>query len=372
MKLDILLLKNLALLRKTFKGPAKKIPLEGINPKKLIITSIAGIGDAIFCLPVLKAIKTNFPKIQITFVTRENYIELFNEIFEKEKLSVRLIPYRRQFLKLLFLIYQFRKDQYEAAFFFLEDQLRLRLISFLAGIPYIFSIDRPKEKWLVSSFSNFDRPDAVYQRLKLVEEAFKRKLPRPKIYFEPDPFKTSVIVTKLKQELSVKYLIGLVPGAARAYKRWPLKNFEELGRRILHKWPEVGLVIFGNKKEQRLGETLAKNLGKKVINLCGRVPLKELPVYFKGLSLLITNDTGPLHLAVLVKTPTLSLFVPTNSEGTGPMQDPELHRVIQKERPCGSKCSTKHCSRPITCMELISVEEVWQEVEKICVFYFTT
>jgi len=98
----------------------------------------------------------------------------------------------------------------------------------------------------------------------------------------------------------------------------------------------------------------------RVITLAGHLSLSELPLALKGLDVLVTNDTGPFHVAVALQTPTISLFVPSSVYHAGPYQDLHLHSVIQKPRPC-SPCVQKYCAEP-DCMASIGVEEVFRRV----------
>ena len=105
---------------------------------------------------------------------------------------------------------------------------------------------------------------------------------------------------------------------------------------------------------------MAKDIGRGAITTAGIISLSRMRGLVKKMCVLVTNDTGTMHMAIALKTRTVSLFCPTRSEGTGPVQDLHLHSVIKKDVPC-IKCVTKKCEKPF-CMESITVDEVFRAV----------
>ena len=101
------------------------------------------------------------------------------------------------------------------------------------------------------------------------------------------------------------------------------------------------------------------------MNLCCKTKIEELPSILKSLDILITNDTGILHLAIAIKVRTLSLFSPTSFKEFGAYQDKELHYSIQKDGFFVNNCAKKLRSQEG--MKLITVDEVESKVsELIC------
>ncbi len=127
---------------------------------------------------------------------------------------------------------------------------------------------------------------------------------------------------------------------------------------------DVNIILFGGPGDEKTGKEIVEGITTgsgqkpKIINLAGHLLLKNLPAALRGLDLFITSDTGPFHVAVAVRTPTISLFVPSTVRHTGPYQDLEIHKVIRKPKPC-SPCIQKYCNDS-NCMSIISVEEVYQ------------
>ncbi len=158
--------------------------------------------------------------------------------------------------------------------------------------------------------------------------------------------------------------IGLQFSASGQHKTWPENRFSELGARLLSCSEKNIVCLMGGPGDKRAALRIKESMGKKsghpgrILELAGKIKLSRFPELVKGLDLLITNDTGPLHAAIAVHTPTISLFVASNHGETGPVQDLAIHRIITKEKPC-LPCLEKYCKDP-SCMDLITVDEVFE------------
>jgi len=92
--------------------------------------------------------------------------------------------------------------------------------------------------------------------------------------------------------------------------------------------------------------------------MCGKTDIVKLANVVNNLKMLITNDTGTMHLAITLQTPTISLFSATNSKGIGPYQDSNIHKIIQKDGSFIQKFPKKE--RNNSAMKLIEVDEVYE------------
>lgn len=122
-------------------------------------------------------------------------------------------------------------------------------------------------------------------------------------------------------------LISLHPGAREAGKCWPAERFAKLGATL---WQRYGgtLVVIGGADEQPAAELIAQACGAPCLNLAGRTSLPELGAVVEQLALLVTNDSGPAHVAYALGTPTVTLFATTDPARWGPPATPR-HRVLQ-------------------------------------------
>jgi ADP-heptose:LPS heptosyltransferase len=121
---------------------------------------------------------------------------------------------------------------------------------------------------------------------------------------------------------------------------------------------ELIWLIVGTPKEADLGEALSNNFPGKVENLCGKTTLPELIAELKGCTLLLTNDTGTMHLADLLCVPVIAIFGSTEPTLTGPTRVTQpSHRIIRRKVEC-SPCYFRKCPIDFRCMKEITVEMV--------------
>jgi ADP-heptose:LPS heptosyltransferase len=156
-------------------------------------------------------------------------------------------------------------------------------------------------------------------------------------------------------------LVGLCPGAEYGpAKRWP--DFgaaaRDLSERLALHW-----LIFGTVKERPISEKIAEILGAHATDLTGRTTLVELIAQLRRCELLLTNDTGTMHLAAFLGVPTVSIFGSTEPQLTGPVG--EGHTVLRHHVEC-SPCFLRECPLDFRCMKAVTVEEVVRTVvEKV-------
>jgi ADP-heptose:LPS heptosyltransferase len=145
-------------------------------------------------------------------------------------------------------------------------------------------------------------------------------------------------------------LVGLFPGASQMVRMWPPERFVQASQRILQRHA-CHFFLFGSAKEAALGEAVARQLpAGAATSLLGRTTPAGLTAYLKRLDLLITNDTGPMHLAAAVGTPILALFLASaRVQDTGPAG--RGHIIIEPRldcHPCLAPCPQPRCHQAIT------------------------
>ena len=163
--------------------------------------------------------------------------------------------------------------------------------------------------------------------------------------------------------LQGKVLIGFNPGATYGEaKCWPGERFVALGKRVIADYG-ASILIFGSSrpKEKELNATIAQGIGERCLNLSGQTSLLELASLLQQCPLLVTNDTGTMHVAAAVGTRVVALFGPTDPRTTAPLG--KGHVVIRKRVSC-SPCLRRICPEDHRCMEHISVANVLEAVTK--------
>ena len=159
-------------------------------------------------------------------------------------------------------------------------------------------------------------------------------------------------------------LILLQPGARWKNKRWPVNHFAELVRTLAEKFPDARFAVLGGKDDAPLGEMISQTAPEKILNLCGATTLPEMIEWVRRCDLLITNDTGPMHVAAALGKPLVALFGPTEPRRTGPYG--QLENVLRLNLPC-SPCLSSRCSIENTdeCLRALPPALVFERVEKL-------
>ena len=168
--------------------------------------------------------------------------------------------------------------------------------------------------------------------------------------------------SKLKTQNSK--LILLQPGARWLNKRWPVQHFAELVRALAKKFPSARFAILGGKDDAPLGDVISRVAPERCLNLCGATTLPEMIEWVRRCDLLVTNDTGPMHVAAALGKPLVALFGPTAPERTGPYG--QLQNVLRLNLPC-SPCMKSDCAYEKTdeCLRALSPAVVLARVEKL-------
>jgi ADP-heptose:LPS heptosyltransferase len=165
-------------------------------------------------------------------------------------------------------------------------------------------------------------------------------------------------------------IVAVHPGAGAAVKLWPAERWAALSDAVARRW-NAAIVLTGSAAERPLTEAIAQHMRRPALNLSGRTSLGELAAVFGQCDLVLGVDSGPLHMAVAVDTPTVHLFGPVSPAAFGPWGDPVRHVVIQAsygETPChGHPCDrldypAKYLAQH-RCMATIALEDVLAAAE---------
>ncbi len=159
-------------------------------------------------------------------------------------------------------------------------------------------------------------------------------------------------------------MILLQPGARWENKRWPAKYFAELVRRLAEKFPEAHFAILGNGEDKPLGEIISRAAPERCLNFCGKTSLPEMIEWVRLCDLMITNDTGPMHVAAALGKPLIALFGPTEPRRTGPYG--QLENVLRIDLPC-SPCMKSDChfEKPEECLRALPPSRVFEHAQKL-------
>jgi lipopolysaccharide heptosyltransferase II len=223
-----------------------------------------------------------------------------------------------------------------------------------------------RNPWLVyfTSFLAFRR----LNRFNLVDMYARGAglVPGPSTRLALKPDEAAIVETRRKmEEMGVKegdILVGFQAGASREDRRWNPRNFAKTGD-TLAKSMNAKIVLFGSASEKQLGDEIESAMTAPVINLMGKTSLPELVAWVKRVNLLVTNDTGTMHISAAVGTPIVALFfVHARCEETGPYCDGAV--ILQADISC-APCSHQSPCDHYSCLEYITADDVSTACESV-------
>jgi lipopolysaccharide heptosyltransferase II len=174
------------------------------------------------------------------------------------------------------------------------------------------------------------------------------------------------IATELKRKWPVDSArwIAIQPGARWTNKRWPVEFYVELVRKLAATEPAFRFAVLGSDADAELGAAIARVDSQRCLDLTGKISLLEMVEWIRLSEMMISNDTGPMHVAAALRKPLVAIFGPTEPRRTGPYA--QLEDVIQfRGLPC-VPCRKPYCtySKPMECLRVISADQVLERVLK--------
>jgi heptosyltransferase II len=178
-----------------------------------------------------------------------------------------------------------------------------------------------------------------------------------------DTSKVQHQISKLQTTINRQSIkIGLCPGAEYGpAKRWLPERFAEAAEKISAQ-SSVQWILFGTTRDVAVGEQIAAALGDHCVNRIGQTTLDQLIDQLRECRLLLTNDTGTMHLAALLHVPVVAIFGSTEPRLTGPLGNG--HIILRHHVEC-SPCFLRECPIDFRCMQAVSVQEVADAVLSI-------
>ena len=341
----------------------------GKKIRKIGIFQTSFIGDSVLTTPLIQKTKKLFPDTQIVVITRPQTEDIFKPLPE---VSEVILNDKRGWNKIAGVWKTARAIKKSGIDILLvpHRSFRSALIAWLSGVP-IRIVFTSSEGWFFYTKTvpfSWMIHDAE-RNLSLLQGIAKEKFAAEKLSMSFTPSADENVARLLKDfNLEGKKLVGIHAGSAWPTKCWPMEYFVELISKLQ---TELGLqvvLVGGGKQDTDLGEKICQLAQGHAASLCGKTSLADLMALMKHLSLFITNDSGPMHIATAFDVPTLAIFGPTTRE-LGFFPYGQGHRVLEvKDLPCrpcalhgGKKCPLKH----FKCMKDITPQQVFDNAKEM-------
>lgn len=315
------------------------------TPARILIVKPSSLGDVVHALPTVARIRRRFPAAHIAWLINENLTSLLSHC----PLINELIPFpRHDAAKLPALLQRLRARRFDLVVD-LQGLLRSGLFTAVTGAPRRIGLSDAREgsRLFYNEIVTVPRCHAVDRYLRAATH----------LGCEPGPVEFPLGLPQ-SSTLNPRPFIAVNPSARWPTKLWGETRFAELIRQL----PPERVVLTGSADEAPMIERIAQ--GRR--SLAGKTDLFELAELYSQCAVVITNDTGPMHIAVAVGTPVVAIFGPTEPALTGPYG--ARHIVLRAGIPC-SPCFRDRCrhSPTMECMAKVTVEQVLAAVKPFLV-----
>ncbi|MFC1754570.1 lipopolysaccharide heptosyltransferase II [Thermoproteota archaeon] len=332
--------------------------------KRILIVEVNWLGDVLFSTAAIRALKTMYPESFIACLVHKRCKEILmdnpniNEIITLDEDG----RHRGLFGKMR-LISCLSRKKFDTVYLFHRSFTRT-LICLLSGIRNRIGYVTSKRRLLLTE--SIISPAETMHRAGYYLYLIMRAVVNDKDMLRSDFFindcdKDYIQDLLKKMEIAKNRKIVVMHPAGNWFpKRWPKEYFAQLADELVKKY-DVNIVFSGAQRERPLIDDILKLMHKKAANLSGMMSLKQLGALFQESNLVISADSGPLHIAVAMDSPTVGLFGPTSPEITGPLTDRNII-TLQKDVGCVTPCYNHDCPDS-RCMEKISVQDVLDSIE---------
>ena len=363
--------------------------------RKILLIKLSAVGDVVHTIPVLNKLRRRYPAARIDWLVTPAIAELLrhnpaisNVIeFERDDWSRRWTP--TPFVNYARLAAKLRANAYDLVVD-MHGQFRTAVLVLASGAPVRIGFDRPRASvWDASprSFPAEARKHAWQGAREGSWLAYTHHIPVPTLdihavdrylgvgrilgletgppdFSFPIPQAASASVEALLRErgLAGAPLLAMAPGTIWETKHWGSGKYAEVARHFLAKGFAVALM--GSRRERAVCEDVAR-LAPGAVDIAGETTLTELAALIRRSAISVTNDSGPMHLAVALDRPVVSVFGPTDPVWIGPYG--RTGAVLQAGVAC-SPCLLRQLSRcryGHVCMQNVSASAVIERMEHV-------
>ncbi|MFN2457870.1 MAG: glycosyltransferase family 9 protein [Chitinophagaceae bacterium] len=340
--------------------PSLSSPTGGQGAKFLIIR-FSSIGDIVLTTPVIRCLKTQLPGVQLHYLIKPRFKTIINHNPYVDKIHVLQKDWSAMMDEL-------KNERFDYIIDLHHNLRTLRVKSALKVPAYSFN------KLNIEKFIFVKLKWNVMPQVHIIDRYMKTVAPFG-VYNDGAGMDYFIPPNELVQEKDIPTshhagYIAIVIGATYCTKKLPVYKLQELCRKINHP-----IILLGGKEESQEGDEIAKVDTIKIYNACGRFTLNESADLVRRSKLIITHDTGLMHIAASFKKPVIAIWGSTtpsfgmvpyygrnylSAQNRSPYDDVQVHKLWC--RPCTKigrhKCPQGH----FKCMKTISIDEIVQKV----------
>ncbi len=335
--------------------------------KRVLIFNVNWLGDVLFSTAVIRNIRRNFPDSFLACIVPSRCYPVLKDNPHLDEVIIfdEKDRHRGTLAKLKFVNF-LKKKKFDTVFL-LHRSFSRALICRLAGIPERIGYWTNKRGFLLTKGIKAASRDSIHRidyYLNLIEKAGLRVEDRFTEFFFKSADEDFVLdFLKKKSVGRDDFLVAVNPAGNWGPKRWPVEYWAKLCDALIEDF-KFKVIITGSASDGALGQKIQAAMRNKAISAIGALNLKQLGALFKQVGLLITADTGPLHIANAVGAKKIiALFGPTHTAVTGPYPVKNII-ILQKDTGCKIPCYQVFC-KDNRCMKAISPQDVLGQVRQL-------
>jgi heptosyltransferase I len=363
------------------------LTLRNCKPRRICILKPSALGDVVQSLPVLPALRARWPQADVTWVIRDD----LSELVEGHPSIDEWLPFARRGGVLAFarLLRRLKSRRFDLVID-LQGLARTAVMSLAAGAPLRVGLETSREGAglahnIVLPGTGRDVPAyARYRRLSdiIAPHAITAEGARNISVLPPALNGTrgrrAVAAPPAKSadgSRDTPLLLAVHPGGKWPSKRWPVGRFAAVIARAVREW-NSRVVVLGGATERERNRSLVASLRAAVPacdveDLTGATSLARLAAVLRDADVLLSSDSGPLHLAAALGTPVVGVYTSTSPHLSGPApcasHDGPRHQLVAAPTPCAG-CYRRQCPHPQpttnACQRDLTVERVWQALQE--------
>ena len=319
--------------------------------KHILIIKPSSLGDVLHAFPAVSLIADRYPDASIDWLINKSFAPLLE--FHPNVDDVIIFPRKelgnpRHFFKSFFrLVKRLREKKYDLIVD-LQGLMRSAVFAKIAKSSRVVGFASPREK--ISACFYMDKIDIpgeavhavernLYLVTKMLEIDYHERAPEMKIL---EPHRRSMLEKLQNKGIDENTpCIGISPVARWQSKSWPPSFFAEVINKLHIKFPDCKFILTGVPEDGSAADEILKLVnGNSTISMIGETSVSEFVELLRHCKLLISNDSGPMHIACALQTPVFGVFGPTDPDKTGPFGT--IHHIFKADVDC-EKCFKREC-----------------------------
>ncbi len=340
---------------------------DSLQVDRILVRSLNWIGDAVMSTPALAAIRETFPEADITLLANP----MVGQLLEGHPAIDHVILFDRKgrhhgLVGRMRLARQIAQGHFELAII-LPNSFDSALIPWLARIPKRLGKASDGRSLLLTGRYHENlagvKQHEVYNYLRLLEYfEIRGSVTEPFLSTSTEEDQAASAFLASHGISSADILLGINAGASfGSAKRWYPERFAEAARYLSSLWG-ARVVLFGGPDEKPLVAEIEGCLNGNCLNLAGKTTVRQLMSLIRRCNFMITNDSGPMHIAAAFKVPLVAVFGPTDHTGTAPFSEKAV--IVRQPTDC-APCKLRVCPADHRCMTAVSVEHIVQASERL-------